>query len=378
MTGFLRYFASLHPGRWCLPLLYTLISNHRALSILADNVALSVPGQSSMANKRLEECARQLNKAFSACVADRTTEEEESRKWGTYRVVGMVFRGYFKVCALVVLLKTVAYPRLCSSSRSPCVATFSVPSPRLICLHWSAFLAQRGSHSSTTSACWPFWEKSMARQKRSYGTPLSIALGVPHIISSECRPVGVWHAFLTALPCGRMILQYLIPCRLLAGTLPSSVLLARFPSLAALYSPFITAIRRGDVQAYDAALATPMLEKALVKNGTYLAIERAREICLRGLLKLVYRCKDLQSRISIDDFHRALVFVGIKVDRLETEWLVATQIAKVSSAGRHADQHPLRRPYLQGYLRGYISHSHMMTVLSAQNPFPKLRTIAVV
>jgi hypothetical protein len=130
-----------------------------------------------------------------------------------------------------------------------------------------------------------------------------------------------------------MILQYLIPCRMLAGSLPSSTLLARFPSLSALYSPFITAIRKGDVRSYDAALATPMLEKALVKNGTYLAVERAREISLRGLLKLVYRCKDQKSRISIEDFHKALLFVGVKVDLLEAEWLVATQIAKVRRIG---------------------------------------------
>lgn len=130
-----------------------------------------------------------------------------------------------------------------------------------------------------------------------------------------------------------MILQYLIPCRLLTGSLPSSKLLARYPSLSALYSPFISAIRRGDVRSYDAALATPMLEKALVKNGTYLAFERAREISIRGLLKLVYHCKDQKSRISIEDFHRALTFVGLKVDLLEAEWLVATQIAKVRNRG---------------------------------------------
>jgi hypothetical protein len=98
VTSFLRFFSSLQSGRWCLPLLYTVMSNHRSLSILADNVALSTPGQSKKPNQRLEECARQLNKAFSACVGDRTTEEYESRKWGTYEVVGMVFRGYFKVC----------------------------------------------------------------------------------------------------------------------------------------------------------------------------------------------------------------------------------------------------------------------------------------
>lgn len=127
-----------------------------------------------------------------------------------------------------------------------------------------------------------------------------------------------------------MILQYLIPCRILSGSLPSSRLLSKFPSLQAIYMPFVIAIRQGDVRSFDLALATPHLEKALVKNGTYLCIERAREITLRGLLKRVYRCRDGKSRISIEEFHRALLFVGVNGDLLETEWLVATQIAKVS------------------------------------------------
>lgn len=175
-----------------------------------------------------------------------------------------------------------------------------------------------------------------------------------------------------------MILQYLIPCRMLMGLLPSATLLNGFPSLSALYRPFVTAIRSGNVRAYDAALCTPLLEKALVKNGTYLAIERAREISLRGLLKLVYRCKDGKSRITVQDFHRALLFVGVEVDLLETEWLVATQIAKVRGCDRRAGFSPTNQRLLQGYVKGYISHSHMMTVLSAQNPFPKLRDIAIV
>lgn len=127
----------------------------------------------------------------------------------------------------------------------------------------------------------------------------------------------------------RMILQFLIPCRLLRGTLPSKRLLSRFPRLTALFSPFVTAIRKGDVQSYDATLGAPAIERALVQNGIYLAVERAREICLRGLLKRVYRCKDKSSRIAIEDFHTALRFVGVQIELLETEWLVATQIAKV-------------------------------------------------
>ena len=45
----------------------------------------------------MEECARLLSKAFSTCIGDRQPDMEVSRKWGTYAVVGMVFRTYFQV-----------------------------------------------------------------------------------------------------------------------------------------------------------------------------------------------------------------------------------------------------------------------------------------
>lgn len=106
-------------------------------------------------------------------------------------------------------------------------------------------------------------------------------------------------------------------------------LMTFFPRLANLYDSFIFAIRTSDVRSYDRSLALSTVERALVQNGTYLAIERAREICLRGLLKRVYRCKDRNSRIALQDFHCALRFVGVESELLETEWLVATQIAKV-------------------------------------------------
>lgn len=156
----------------------------------------------------------------------------------------------------------------------------------------------------------------------------------------------------------RLILKYLIPCRLLRGSLPSQRLLRPFPSLSALYLPFVRSFRRGDVRSYDEALSEPRTERALVEAGTYLAMERGREGCLRGLFRRVYQAKEKQTRISIDTFHRALRFVGVDVEPEETEWFVAQQIAK-------------------GYMRGYISHERQMTVLSAQNAFPSLHTVTV-
>jgi hypothetical protein len=83
----------------------------------------------------------------------------------------------------------------------------------------------------------------------------------------------------------RLILTYLIPLQLHRGRLPSQALLSRFPVLEQLFNPFIQAIRRGDVKKFDNALI--WAEGRLVEKKIWIAMERAREICLRGLLKHV-------------------------------------------------------------------------------------------
>ena len=83
----------------------------------------------------------------------------------------------------------------------------------------------------------------------------------------------------------RLILNYLIPLRILRGQLPSTVLLSRFPRLDELYTPFVHAIKGGDLKAFDKAFEDA--EVRLGELGVYLAVEKTREICLRGLLKRV-------------------------------------------------------------------------------------------
>ena len=84
----------------------------------------------------------------------------------------------------------------------------------------------------------------------------------------------------------RRILTYLIPLRILRGHLPTADLLKRFPGLDELYSPFISAIRKGDIQGFDTALDKS--ERRLVDLNIWLTLEKAREICIRGLFRRVY------------------------------------------------------------------------------------------
>lgn len=70
------------------------------------------------------------------------------------------------------------------------------------------------------------------------------------------------------------------------GHLPSKELLQRFPVLEDLYTPFITAIRTGDIRSYDATL--DRFERRLVDLNLWLTLDRARELCIRGLFRRVY------------------------------------------------------------------------------------------
>ena len=83
----------------------------------------------------------------------------------------------------------------------------------------------------------------------------------------------------------RRILVYLIPLRLLRGHSPSRELLEEFPNLDNLYTPFIQAMRKGDVKAYDDLLNK--WQQRLIELNTYLTLERAREVCLRSLFRRV-------------------------------------------------------------------------------------------
>ncbi|KAG6812094.1 hypothetical protein H0H92_004394 [Tricholoma furcatifolium] len=149
----------------------------------------------------------------------------------------------------------------------------------------------------------------------------------------------------------RRILAYLIALRILKGHLPSAELMQRFPLLNEIYAPFIAAIRVGDVASYDRALE--ILERRLVELNLWLTLEKARELCVRGLFRRVWVAADKSTRIPVSMFTSSLRISGIDASEDEAECLVANMIYK-------------------GFMRGYISHEKRMVVLAQNNAFPRL------
>lgn len=165
-------------------------------------------------------------------------------------------------------------------------------------------------------------------------------------------------------------MTYLLPLRILRGHMPSSELLERFPHLDELYSPFVSAIKLGDLGAYDAALYESDMQKKLLDLGLYLIFEKAREICMRGLFRkvsvvhvsdiffrLTFLCRwlslDKSKRIPIKLFHAGLRVAGQDVPMEEAECFVAIMIYR-------------------GFMKGYISHEKQMVVLAGTGTFPPL------
>ncbi|KAI0080873.1 hypothetical protein K474DRAFT_1682360 [Panus rudis PR-1116 ss-1] len=298
---FFRYFSN--NSGWTLVALFSLLRDLRDL-------AFDVRGTANM-----EEAARIISKAFTYCITDRASPYAESRRWGIYYVVGLILKCYFRV-KRISLSKNI----LRAIEANPDLPPLSAY-PRSHQVTYRYYIGMIN-----------FLNEDFAKAEQE----LTLAFYNCHIESRRNQ---------------QRILTYLIPLRILRGHLPSRELLDRFPVLDDLYSPFIAAIRKGDIRAYDETL--DRFERRLVELNLWLTLEKAREICIRGLFRRVWVANERSTRIPIENFHVALQISGMDVPSEEAECLVANMVYK-------------------GYMRGYISHEKQTVVLSNTNAFPRL------
>jgi hypothetical protein len=134
--------------------------------------------------------------------------------------------------------------------------------------------------------------------------------------------------------------MYLIPCHLLTThTLPSAQLLQPYPGLQKRFLKLAVAIKKGDLRAFDQALAES--ENEFVKRRIYLTLERGRDIALRNLLRKVFIAGGFvetkegeppvrRTRVPVAEFTAAIKLSGGEdLDADEVECLLANMIYKV-------------------------------------------------
>ena len=157
----------------------------------------------------------------------------------------------------------------------------------------------------------------------------------------------------------RLILQYLIPVKLILGTLPSQKLLEKYELRE--FVDVVEAMRRGDARTLDAALSSG--ESTFIKQGTYLMLEKLRMSVYRTLFKKVHAIHGetadaaKANQVSLAKFQTALAWCGADdVDLDEVECIVANLI-------------------FRKFIKGYISHKNRVLVLSKADPFPSLQSV---
>lgn len=270
---------------------------------------------------------------------------EESRKWGIYFVINLLFKTYFKLNSASLsrtILKTLAVyndkndmPPLESFPKTQRV-TFKYYEGVLFFLEENYVEVCRNESRSAVLPC----VDELPRQKSISSRRGTSATRMPKQTWSTCLGLpAVWYQ----LTQNRRILTYLIPCRLLTShLLPTKKLLEPFPRLQELFLPLSQCIRRGDLGNFDVEMQKG--EHVFVKRRIYLTLERGRDIALRNLLRKVFIAGGREevkegdaapvrrTRVPVAEFHAAICMVsgGEVIDTAEAECLLANMIYKVS------------------------------------------------
>ncbi|KAM3532559.1 hypothetical protein NHJ13051_000022 [Beauveria bassiana] len=279
---------------------------------------------------QLRDCEQHLKRIFTLCLNDRAPLEE-SRKWGIYYIINLLFKTYFK---------------LNSASLSRTI------------LKTLAVYDQKGdmppleSFPKSQRVTFKYYEGVLFFLEENYTEAENYLVEAWDLCQKDAKTNS------------ERILTYLIPCRLLTShVLPTKKLLEPYPRLQELFLPLAKCIRSGDLRNFDIALQSG--EDQFVKRRIYLTLERGRDIALRNLLRKVFiaggfdepkeseTTRVRRTRVPVAEFQAAISMGsgGDSIDTDEVECLLANMIYK-------------------DLMKGYIARERGIVVLSKKGAFP--------
>lgn len=329
---------------WTIPSLYMVGKYLRLFAIKSDDERSRTAAEPSSATAlmqddfdpetekqaQLRDCEQHIKRIFTLCLNDRAPLEE-SRKWGIYFVINLLFKTYFKLNSASLsrtILKTLAVYN--DKGDMPPLESF----PK----------AQRVTFKYYEGVLFFLEENYVQAEKH-----LDEAWQLCHKDAKENL---------------ERILTYLVPCKLLTShVLPTKKLLEPFPRQQQLFLPLSRCIKRGELRAFDMALQEN--EDEFVKRRIYLTLERGRDIALRNLLRKVFvaggfdepKETDMapvrRTRVPVAEFSAAICIGsgGELIDNDEVECLLANMIYK-------------------DLMKGYIARERGIVVLSKKGAFP--------
>ncbi|KAG0149332.1 hypothetical protein CROQUDRAFT_688491 [Cronartium quercuum f. sp. fusiforme G11] len=308
---------------WSLPVMYVISHDLRQFAIHADR-ELEARGEKI---GKLAETARLIQTSFGICCIDRSSSKE-TKKVGVLYMASLLFKIYFKLNSTALCKNVIRGVENADLS----MGLYIPMSHRVTYRYYMGVLS--------------FLQEDYDKAEDH----LSFAFNHCHRDQLRNR---------------ELILNYLIPIRLLKGKRPVNVLLERSVRLHHLYSTFIEAVKTGNIELFDRHMAK--VEKQLLTRGTYLVAERCRDICLCNLVKLIYRLKSENHQIPLQAFEKVAHNDFLVDASLPTADFQADKIEEVECV--------LANLIAQDRVRGYIHHEAKMLVLSKRDPFPVQVTI---
>jgi hypothetical protein len=303
---------------WSLPLLYGLCTDLRVVAEQADKQLY----EEGYKPRLLQDVERTLKKAFSITNGDRTNEGAASKRVGTLGVINQLFRVYFKINSL----------RLCH----PLIRTVNAP----------GFIDFETSFPVAHRVTYRFYVGRLHLFEGQYDDAVqNLTYAAEKIPASKFKMNK------------KLVLMYLIPAKIMRGSLPSQKLLETYDM--SCYLGIVKALRSGNLSLFDSALERH--EYLFIHKGLYLVLQRMRLIVFRSLCKKVFRTRvamkaERPNVMNLDDYRMGLRACGIDLPRNEAECIIANLI-------------------FNGYVKGYISHKLGFLVLSTKIPFPELQSV---
>ncbi|EFX00984.1 cop9 signalosome complex subunit 12 [Grosmannia clavigera kw1407] len=306
---------------WSIPTLYVVGKYLRVFAVKADderNVTASFDGNATFQDdfdaenekhQQLEDCARQLNRLFQLCLSDRTQDIANSRKWGIYGVINLLFKTYFKLNSAGL-----------SRNILKALSAYQGDMPSL------------DNFPKSQRVTFKYYEGVLYFLEENY-------------VEAEKHLTEAW------LSCHNQALKN-----------KDEKLLEPYPRLQKLFLPLSQCIKKGDLHAFDVALQRN--EDEFVRQRIYLTLERGRDIALRNLLRKVFLAGGFEeptapgvapvrrTRVPVANFSAAIKLGSQEsLDVDEVECLIANMIYK-------------------NLMKGYIHRERGIVVLSKAAAFP--------
>lgn len=317
LTPFLKIFRE-DMGSWLVEPMHSVVHN---LYVLADMADRELQGENKKECK-LVDCGDQLRKCFSVSLQAPNNKE---KKLAGLDIVNVSIKIYFKLNTLRLCKNLI---RTVESKQFPPFDVFPV--------------SQKVTYKFYLGRLAVFDEKYEEAQEA-----LTYALKHCHVACEKNKS---------------LILKYLIPVGLLLGRLPSPLLVQKYQRILGPYVPLAESLRSGNIGMFYDTMKSQ--RNVLVKDGTYLLLEKLQASVYRRLLRKVWiihaqQEPDKAAQIPLSMFETALKVAGMDIDMDEIECIAANLISRK-------------------YVKGYISHKLKVMVVHKTQPFPDLGSVVLV